>query len=167
VSTTDRNKPTRKDRLRVLASGVQKHYPNVALILAGRTFQPSELEQAIQQDIDATDATEKARAAWRAQVQAEKDSHRNLAPVLRALRSQIVAQFGDGQGAAGVLSDFGYSPQRVPKKTTATKAAAVDKALATRKARHTMGSKQKKDVHGTVPTAPPAPSPAPSPKPAS
>jgi hypothetical protein len=180
MSTTDRNKPARNDQLRQVAAGVHKHYPNVALMLAGQNFVPPALEQAIQSDIAATDATERARAQWLALVQAERDSHRKLAPVLRALRATVFGQFGDTADATAILADFGYAPRKVTKTTAVTKAGAATKSTATRAARRTMGSVQKKAVTGgvtgivvtpitaskaeapaaTVPSAPASPAPA-------
>ncbi len=48
----------------------------------------------------------------------------------------------------------------------ATKALAVDKRDATRKARHTLGKNQKRAIKGTVPPTAPTPSPVPAPSPA-
>jgi len=118
----------------------------------------------IQADIEATDAADKARADWLTAVQVQEDSHQKVAPVIRALKRQVLAQFGDTQAAGSVLADFGYTPQTVPAITAEAQAAAVGKNRATRAARHTMGPKQKKQVTGTVaPPATPAPAPAPSP----
>ncbi len=169
MSTLNRNKPTRKDLLRLIISGVQKHFPSGQLVLAGQTFNmPTDLVKSIQTDIDATDATDKARAGWLAVVQAQTDSHQKVGPVLRALKRQVFAQFGDTQDASSTLADFGYTPQKVAEKSSADKAAAAEKSRATRTARHTMGKNQKKEVTGTVATSVPAPTtpaspPTPSP----
>ncbi len=164
MSTLDRNKPTRKDRLRLIISGVQKHYPNGTLVLAGQTFNvPTQLVQFIQQDIDATDVADKARAAWLERVQVQEDSHQKVAPVLRALKSAVLSLYGDTQNASSTLADFGYSPRKLTAKTSAKKAQAADKGLATRAARHTLGKKQKKDIKGTVPAPTKAPEPVPAP----
>jgi hypothetical protein len=55
--------------------------------------------------------------------------------------------------APDTLAVFGLQPVKVGTTTVATKAAAAEKAVATRKARHTMGKVQKKDIHGTPPGA--------------
>jgi hypothetical protein len=158
MSELNRNKPTRKDRLRLIVSGVQKHYPSGQMTLASQTFNlPSDLVKAIQADIDATDAADKARADWLAAVQVQTDSHQKVGPVLRALKRTVLGQFGDTQDASSTLADFGYAPPKVTEKSSATKAAAAEQGRATRAARHTMGSKQKLQVKGTVtPASPPA-----------
>jgi hypothetical protein len=138
------NKPIRKDRLRLIASGVQTHFPSGQKVLAGQTFNlPSDLVNLIQADIEATDAADKGRADWLAAVQVQTDSHQKVAPVLRALKRQVLAQFGDTQAASSVLADFGFAPQTVPAITAEARVAAVEKTRATRVARHTMGPKQR------------------------
>jgi hypothetical protein len=166
MSVLNRNKPTRKDLLRLLISGVQKHFPSGQMTLAGQTFNlPSDLVQHIQADIDATDAADKVRADWLAGVQVQSDSHQKVGPVLRALKRQVLARFGDTQDASSTLADFGYAPPKVTAKSAVTKATAADKGRATRVARHTMGSKQKLQVKGTVPAAPQPAAPASPPSP--
>ena len=167
MSTIDRNKPTRKDLLRLVISGVQKHFPSGQMILAGQTFNlPSDLVKFIQTDIDVTDAADKARADWLAGVQVQTDSHQKVGPVLRALKRQVLATFGDTQDASSTLADFGYAPPKIAAKSAATKATAAERGRATRTARHTMGKKQKQPVKGTVPaTASPPTAPASPPAP--
>jgi hypothetical protein len=163
MTATDPNKPTRKSRLRLIIAGVQKQYPTGSLLLAGQTLTTSQLVQLIQQDIDASDAADKAHADWISQVQVERNSHQKVDPVLRALRSQVLAQFGDTKDAASTLATFGYSPRKVTPVPSDTKADAAAKGRATRAARHTMGKKQKASVKGTVsPTEPVTSPPSPS-----
>ena len=166
MSVLNRNKPIRKDLLRLLISGVQKHFPSGQMILAGQTFNlPSDLVQYIQADIDATDAADKVHADWLAGVQVQRDSHQKVGPVLRALKRQVLAKFGDTQDAGSTLADFGYAPPKVSTKSVVTKATSADRNRATRAARHTMGSKQKLQVKGTVPAAPEPAAPASPPSP--
>jgi hypothetical protein len=61
------------------------------------------------------------------------------------------------------LLDFGITPAKVPVRTAASKVAAAAKGAATRLARHTMGTKQKAAIHGTVAPAAPVPPAAPAP----
>src|SRR5215475_2356420 len=100
---------------------------------------PTDLVKLIQADIDTIDAADQARAAWLERVQVERDSHSKLGPVLRALRAQVLAQFGDTQSVGSTLADFGYTPLKIAERSVADKATAADKARGTRKARHTMG----------------------------
>jgi hypothetical protein len=77
----------------------------------------------------------------------------------------VVNQFGATSKEA---HEFGYLPARVPVRSVETKLQAVLQSKATREARHTMGSRQRKEIKGVLPApgepAPPANnvSPAPS-----
>ncbi len=62
------------------------------------------------------------------------------------LNGRVRISFGS---AGATLIDFGMKPRRPAKKTAATKRAAAAKGMETRKARHTMGKKQKAKVRGT------------------
>jgi hypothetical protein len=164
MSNQTNNKPTRKDRLRTLVNGVQKHFTG-PVVLRGQTVTPAQIVAFLQQDIAATDASIQAHDAWLEKVQLEKASHQQLAPMLRALTSVVMGQFGDTPDAASTLGDFGLKPRKVPKRKVAAKAQAVAKGQATRTARHTMGKDQRKAVKGTVAAGTPATAPAASPAP--
>ena len=103
-----------------------------------------------------------AKAATKAKIVAENAQ----APSLRSLMAEYVtfvkATFGN---SPDVLADFGLKPKKAATPLTIEqKAAAAAKRTATRAARHTMGSKQKKSVKGTVTvTAPATPSAASTP----
>jgi glyceraldehyde-3-phosphate dehydrogenase/erythrose-4-phosphate dehydrogenase len=154
MSALDRNKPSRNDQLRLIAAGALKHFPNGNLLLANHTFTTAaDLATFIQADIDACDAADRARAAWLTAVHEQTASHAAVAPVLRALKRQLLAQFGDTPAANATLADFGYTAPKVVQRTSTANAAAAAKARATRQARHTMGKNQKKDVKGKVDVA--------------
>jgi hypothetical protein len=66
-------------------------------------------------------------------------------------------------GQLDTLADFGLTMRSKPVMTPEERLAATAKAKATRAARHTMGSKQKAEIKGTVAPTAPAPTPAPAP----
>jgi hypothetical protein len=162
--------------------GIKGHLQNVSsLPLAGSTFTMAELEQLIQSRIDAANAVAGAKAHWHDGSATYKSLNKHVSQVVRALRQYVINSFGE---SSPVLADFGFTP---PKKATLTpeqKVARALKAAATRKARGTMGKKQKAPIKGTVTvpatshpaasaptatTAPavvtaPAPAPAPTPR---
>ena len=153
-------------------AGLQLHAQGVITItIGGVGHTVTELLATIQDDITATDATDKARATWRQSVQSERDSHEEVDPLLKGIKQYVMLQYGDTQSASATLADFGYAPRKVPVRSPATSVAAAEKARATRQARHTMGSEQKEavkgdvtgvvvtPVHGTPPTAPTTASP--------
>jgi hypothetical protein len=67
--------------------------------------------------------------------------------VTRAFKRIVQGMFAE---SPDTLADFGLKPLKVGARTVATKVDAIARAAATRKARHTMGSQQKKEVKGDV-----------------
>jgi hypothetical protein len=148
------NRATLQNRCRNAISGVKKDLSSVTTItLEGVDYTPTTLIALLQSDIDLGDATVTARAAWLLAVQKERAKHALIIGVLTALKAYVIQKFGSG--AVDTQADFGFSPKKTVVKTVATKAEAATKALATRQARHTMGSEQKKAVHGVLPAAAP------------
>jgi hypothetical protein len=167
--TTATKKTSKTDelaKLRKAISGINKHLLAVAtLLLAGQSITPAALVQLFQAYVDLAAAIDTARAKVQALLAQEKLMGVNVHLLLQALHAFIVAQYGNQ--AAEMLADFGFAPKKATQLTAEQKAAAAAKRTATRKARHTMGSKQKKDIHGAPAPAPaPAATPAPEPAPA-
>jgi hypothetical protein len=75
-----------------------------------------------------------------------------------AIRTAAAAALGEHSNAFAAL---GFEPRKVGKPSIATRAAAVEKRLATRVARHTAGPRQKAAIHGAPPAPPMPPEPAP------
>jgi hypothetical protein len=134
---------------------------------AGKTYSPDEVAALVQRRIDLSNAIVTSRAAWLATIQQYDELSATVDLVLRDLRNFIGAAFGDESPQAKA-----FSMLKFPKKVTRTpeeKAAAAAKALATRKARKTMGRKQKLAIKGNVvgssatPTSTPAEAPEPTP----
>ncbi len=148
------NKTTRADRIRKIKAGLQKYYPTTILVIGGASIQPAALQSSLQGDIDANDASTHAKANWMVTVQAAQQADASVAPLLRGVRNRVFADFGDAPNAEAVFADFGYVRHKRATMTAEQKAAAAAKRKATRAARHTMGSRQKAEVHGTVPAAP-------------
>ena len=74
---------------------------------------------------------------------------------IAVLHAFVVNQFGATNGA---LADFGMKPRTTKQRTSAQKAETAQKAAATRTARHTVGPRQKAQIHGApAPTTPDAP----------
>ena len=146
-------------------AGVNKHYATVAQVtIAGVNYTPAALVTALQAVAQMLIDVETAEASYKAKL-AVASVHPGLIPVLVTDTTAFVrANVG---ATPDVLHDFGLAPRKPNTPLTAAqKAAAAEKRNATRAARHTMGSKQKKSVTGAVPaaaTATPAPAvPAPS-----
>ena len=95
----------------------------------------------LQAYLDAVDRTKSARSAWlhavRAEDRAEKDSH-DLVLRLRWAAFNLLGP------TSPLLHQYGIRPDVPRKKSTATLVAQVEKMRATRKARGTMGKRQRK-----------------------
>jgi hypothetical protein len=145
---TTPNKTTTRARDAQVIVGIQKHLQNTSsLPLVGSTYTPADLVKLIQNRVDATAQSDATKATWHSSVLAGEAINTKLTPVLRALRQYAINVFG---ATSPVLADFGFAPPKSATRTPEEKAAAIAKALATRKARSTMGKKQKKDVKGNV-----------------
>ncbi len=143
-------KDTAASRSKSLIDGMKKHFSNASAPLAfeGSTFTPAQLASAFQTLIDLRAAVDDAQAVAKAKVAIEATQ----APPLRRLQSAFVAfvkvTFGN---SPDVLADFGLKPRKATTPLTVDeKATAAAKRAATRAARNTMGSRQKKKVKGTV-----------------
>jgi hypothetical protein len=160
------NKTTRANRIRQVSAGLTKYYASTPLVLAGATYKPAALQTFLQADVDANDASTAARANWLNTVKVAKSTDAETDPVLRAIQSQVMAQYSEAPNAETVLADFGYSPRKKPTKTVQQKTAAVAQAKATREARGTKGPKAKAKIKGIVPAISADASQAVSPTPA-
>src|SRR3984893_4229338 len=90
MAKTDKSKVSRQGRLRRVLSGMGKHFQNLTALTIAQIAHPvKELEARIQKDIDASDATDQAKAAWVAQVQAERTGRRQVAPRLRGIKQSV------------------------------------------------------------------------------
>lgn len=146
MTTANRTKTQARDAQVIV--GVQKHLQNVSsLPLGGTTYTPVDLVKLVQSRIDSANTTSTTKANWHSTVVADKTLNAQLTPVIRALRQYVINVYG---ASSPVLADFGFAPPKKATRTPEQKAASAAKAAATRKARHTMGPKQKKNVKGGV-----------------
>jgi hypothetical protein len=128
-----------------------KHFQNLTALTIAQIAHPvKELEARIQKDIDASDATDQAKAAWVAQVQAERTGRTQVDPLLRGIKQYVLLNWGESKEASTTLEDFGYTPRKPRTVKPQTKVTAAAKAKATRTARHTVGPKKKLAIKGTV-----------------
>jgi hypothetical protein len=148
------NKATRQNANRKIVGAIQTHVSGT-VTLKGTKYTASQLAKVFQDGIDTADATDAAKKAWGTAVAAERDNRVTLSSVQTALRNHLAATFGE---TSNEFAAFGFTPKKVRPVSVDTKATAARKRLATREARHTMGSRQKLEVTGA--TAPAASAPA-------
>jgi hypothetical protein len=131
-----------------MAAGAKKHFPDASqrLQVGGVTYTIDALSQALQAIADVRAGVEAAKAAAAAKIDAEEAQASANSALMNAFESVVRGMFP----SADVLSDFGFAPRKRATPTALVKAAAVAKREATRKARHTMGTLQKKSIKGNV-----------------
>ncbi len=129
---------------------------NKPVTLEGKQYTGAALAERCARAIAADEQVEETNRAWRKAV-ADRDLRRQQdAPVFAALKGYVQATFGK---SSQTVAEFGYKPAGAIVKSVESKAAAVGKLRATRTARHTMGSKQRRSIKGTAPSSPtPVPS---------
>ena len=128
--------------------GIHAHLQNVpSLPLAGTTYTMTELATQVQGRTDLANTVAAARALWLDVTAQYHALNGKLTPVVRGLRQYVINAFGED---SPVLADFGFAPTKKTSLTPAQLVARGQKAAATRKARGTLGPKQKKAIKGTV-----------------
>jgi len=148
------------EQLRGLIAGTQKHPSGGPSTLNGATYTGATLLQTMQSLADVLAAVEAAKAAWKDALTNADEALVKVKPVVQAYRNWLLATYGD---APATLEDYGMKPRkgRVPL-TTDQQAQANARNAATRKARHTMGSKQRLKVTGATSSPPATRAPGPT-----
>jgi hypothetical protein len=172
---TTQSKPNRTAKAgtdQQVIAGIKQDLQQMTVIpLGASSYSPTSLAAAIQSRIDATSAVGTTRAAWLNAVKTYDAVNAQVTVLVRELRNLVIAAFG---ADSPKLADFGFKPTVRAPLTPPEKVARAAKALATRKARGTMGKKKKLEITGetaaaaaaasTAPvTTPAAPAPAPAP----
>jgi hypothetical protein len=122
----------------------------------GKQVKPADVAAIYQTALDTRTVLVQHRTTYEQALVARDDAENARLALDKGLKAWVSSQFGaDSQEAF----EFGFSSPKVGAKTAETKAQAVQKLLATRQARRTMGKRQKAKIKGTVqaPTAPAEP----------
>jgi hypothetical protein len=142
------SRSTLKNRDTAVLSGIDKHITG-PLRIGGKTYTPGELKAAFQAEITVLLTADAQRKTLLDTILAAKAAQKRTLNLYQLLRSSLIGQYG--KTAHAVLNDFGMNAPKVPgPKRVDVKVAAQAKRQATRTARHTTGSKQKKAVKGDV-----------------
>ncbi len=132
-----------------LIAGTEKHLTGATPVaFLGSSFTPAEITSKLQSIVTLRSDVDAAKASTRAKLAAESADM----PSLRTFMSAYVAYVKVAYGASpDALADFGITPKKARAVLTAeAKTAAAAKRKATRAARHTMGTLQKKGIKGDV-----------------
>jgi hypothetical protein len=134
------------------AAKVRSLLPDATFMSNGEPMTTAQMATQADTFVTATQATNSGRASLHELVVAEDDALATFQGSVRSFLNYIIAQYGEPSTMFGAL---GFTAKKATHKTAASKALAVEKSLATRAERHTLGKRQKESIHGTVPT--PAP----------
>jgi hypothetical protein len=132
-----------------LIAGTNKHLANATQVsIASSSFTPAQITARLQTLVNLRHDVDTVKAATKAKLAAEKADMPALRIFMDAFVAFVKASFSN---SPDVLADFGLTPKKAKTPLTVeAKAAAAAKRKATRAARHTMGTKQKKGVKGAV-----------------
>jgi hypothetical protein len=128
-------------------AGLKKHFAKDKIHLIGsKQYTTEQLVAVFQSQIDATAAVAAANAEMQAAIGRERAIDLHLRDLTRLLKHSMTAAFGL---SAKAFADFGWDlPKKPGPKTVKAKVEGAKKALATRKARHTMGKRQRLKIRG-------------------
>jgi hypothetical protein len=131
-----------------MAVGVKKRFAGKSIVLDGETVKADDVYAELVAFPDQVAAADDAHAQWTALLAGVRATQKDtITPRMAAMRRMLESFYGPENAA---LADFGLTPRKKPVRTVAVKQAAQVKGKATRLARHTMGSKQKKAIKGST-----------------
>ncbi len=151
-----KTKTTRVHSDHTLMTGVLEHLGDDGFVIVGGTkYSGAEIASWLRERNDSLQALAVARAEA-TRLKREDDALTARTDVLLALVRQTLLAMYFGHDA--VLADLGLSPRKPPRQLTAEeKKAKADKIRATRKARGTIGPREKAKIRGVA--APPRETP--------
>lgn len=131
----------------VIAGLLEFYNPTDVFQMASGTYTRDELIADFQQFVTAAQNTKESNAQWREDIQTERQLEQHVKVLRKCVKGVVTARFTDN-GAQ--LLKFGFTLPKPRKRSAKTMAAAVEKGLATREKRQTLGKVQKKDIKGNV-----------------
>jgi hypothetical protein len=154
-NTPKKNRTDQTTAEQSLIGGLNKHATSIpSIVIGGASVTTKDIVATLQSRIDTAKAAQSTRATWQTAVQADRAERDKTKTFVSGLKQALLVAFA---GQVDTLADFGLTGRKVRVVTPEEKLAAAQKAKATRAARHTMGSKQKAAIKGTVAPTTPAP----------
>jgi hypothetical protein len=129
---------------------IDKHFADAktTLYIDGKPCTVAELRAVYQESLDIRAAIHSQRGVLNALLAKRARIEAQRLAADRALKPWVVNRFGQKSVAA---LEFGFPPPKVGVMTTEQKVKAVELRLATRKARKTMGKRQREKIKGELP----------------
>jgi hypothetical protein len=134
-----------------LLAGLQANASSLpSFVLAGQTVTPAEGMAVFQARVDSGVATVTARGIYQSAVQANRKQIADTAEFASRYKTALQLALDN---APDKLAQYGMTPKKkAGPRTVLTKVVAQAKSASTRKARNTMGKRQKEKVKGAVPS---------------
>jgi hypothetical protein len=151
-SGRSRSKVVTVAQLQAVSAGLGQVFAKKTLLINGQTYKAEQLQQMLQNQVKAMQQVAATLAAWKDALAAERDGAVTIAEIVSGIHSYVVGMYGT---SSTDLQAFGFAPRRKGQPTVETKAQAAAQNRATRKARNTMGSRQRLAVTGVVPSSNP------------
>jgi hypothetical protein len=133
--------------LALIAGLLANYQPGDVFALTSGDMTRDQLIAEFQGFVSAAQDTKQSNTAWRNDVQNERAAELTVSPLREGVKSILVAKLGK---SSTLLLGYGFTPAKVVVKSPAVKTAAAVKGKATREARGTKGSVQKKAIKGNV-----------------
>ncbi len=165
INTPKKNRIDQTTAEQTLIDGFNKHAATIpSMVINGVMQTTKDIVATLQSRIDSAKTALSTRATWQTAIRTDRTLRDTTKTYVSGVKQGLLVAFA---GQLDTLADFGLTARAKPVRTPEEKIAAAAKAKATREARHTMGSKQKAAIKGTVtPTAPATVAPAaPTPNP--
>lgn len=139
---------TKRARATGIICGVTKHFVRgKRYLIGGRQYTREELIQIFQSHIDAIDDVGAAHAAVKVAVAKERQIARRAHALMLNLKGVVEHVLGPTHD---IYAAFGWTmPNKPGPKTVKAKLQGAEKARETRKARHTLGRRQRKRVRAS------------------
>ena len=144
------NQRSRLARDTKLLAGLVKNQASLpTLTIGGKTYTPPQCVAVLQSRVDLGNLAVTAKGAFHKAVQDSRSEDSSTKDFVDGLVTTLLVVY---MNAPDALADYGLSPKKKNRgpKTVEAKMVAAAKRDATRKLRHTMGSKQKESVKATV-----------------
>lgn len=149
--------------LQQMIAGLENRLDGQTLAFDDTKVATADIVTRLQGRIADLESADVAYRQWRAARKKVEDGQSASDALVSGVTRYVRTLFGP---SSVTLGEFGIEPFHPRKSSLAAKVAGKEKSQATRAARHTMGSRQREAIHGTVPATQVATAPAPSPTPA-
>jgi hypothetical protein len=133
------------------ADGIERHFPTSAL-LNGKRVSSKRLTALLRGHVRKREQAAAAHAAWLKMTRDLRTELRgDIIPTMFALRTIAQSTYGLGSEP---YTDLGFHHRPRRRASVVTRVLGMVRGAATRKARGTMGKKQRAKIHGVVDTEP-------------